>query len=112
MYEQLSLFDGTETIVQKKSLFEQVFPVIDDPVSPCVNCLCQYCTRNAEELYHTVKLEESAEEPCFICDECLEYTGDVQHKICQKTDCEDFILSDYGAERNRRKLNVIILGEK
>lgn len=94
----------------KRTLFEQIFPVISNPVSYCANCLCQYCVRNAEELYNTVKLEEAADESCFICDVCKEYTGEVQHKICRKMDCINFILSDYGAKRNRKRIKLISRG--
>lgn len=105
MYEQLSLFFNED---KKNTLFEQILPIIDEPVIECVNCLCQYCTHNAEELYNTVSAEEAADTPCFICDECRIYTGDSNQKILRKEDCDNFIMSDYGAKRNRKRFKVVI----
>ena len=99
MYEQLSLFFNED---KKNTLFEQILPIIDEPVIECVNCLCQYCTHNAEELYNTVSAEEATDTPCFICDECRIYTGDSNQKILRKEDGDNFIMSDYDAQRNRR----------
>lgn len=105
MYEQLSLFFNED---KKNTLFEQILPIIDEPVIECVNCLCQYCTHNAEELYNTVSAEEATDTPCFICDECRIYTGDSNQKILRKEDCDNFIMSDYGAKRNRKRFKVVI----
>ncbi len=99
MYKQIDIFDFID---KPKTQFEQIFEKTEDAVLQCSNCLCQYCTHNAEEVYNTVKVEEAAE-PCFNCDECLVYTGEPQHKICAMENCKDFIISDYGAERNRRR---------
>ena len=108
MYEQLSLFDLDKKInPQKETLFEQLLPVVKNPIMLCVNCLCQYCTHNVEELYNTVKLEEVADEPCFICDECRVYSGGTTHKVCQKMDCENFVMSNYGAKRNRKRFKLV-----
>lgn len=109
MYEQLSLFDSEpkNDKPQKETLFEQILSVVKNPLIPCVNCLCQYCTHNVEELYNTVKLEEVADEPCFICDECREYTGESNHTVCRKMNCKNFIMSDYGAKRNRKRFKLI-----
>lgn len=108
MYEQLSLFDLDQKInPQKETLFEQLLPVVKNPIMLCVNCLCQYCTHNVEELYNTVKLEEVADEPCFICDECMVYSGENTHKVCLKMDCENFVMSNYGAKRNRKRFKLV-----
>lgn len=104
MYEQLSLFDSEIENKQRRTLFEQILPVIKDPIIPCVNCLCQYCTHNVEEVYRTVTREEAAEcEQCFMCDECCVYDGHHEHELRFKQDCEMFILSEYGAKRNRKR---------
>lgn len=104
MYMQMDLFDFLE---RRTILFEQIFVKIEDPILPCTNCLCQYCVHNAEELYRTVKLEEAAEPPCFSCDECRVYTGDCMHREQAKEQCGIFTLSDYGAERNRKKIRIV-----
>ena len=108
MYEQLSLFDSEIENKQRRTLFEQILPVIKDPVIPCANCLCQYCTHNAEELYQTVTREEALKcEPCFICDECSAYDGDSKHRLQFKQECKEFILSEYGAKRNRKRFILL-----
>lgn len=108
MYEQLSLFDSEIENKQRQTLFEQILPVIKDPVIPCANCLCQYCTHNAGELYQTVTREEALKcEPCFICDECSAYDGDCKHRLQFKQDCKAFILSEYGAKRNRKRFILL-----
>ena len=107
MYEQLTLFDLAPA--QEKPLFEQIFTPVKAPAVLCANCLCQYCTHNAEEVYRTVTAEEAitAEEPCFICDECREYTGETKHRVCQKQDCRNFIMSEFGKKRNRKRIKLI-----
>ena len=108
MYEQLSLFDSDQKInPQKETLFEQLLPVVKNPIMLCANCLCQYCTHNVEELYNTVKLEEVADEPCFVCDERRVHSGESKHRVCQKLNCENFIMSDYGAKRNRKRFKLL-----
>lgn len=111
---QLDIFDFIDTCPGPKTenpypetKFEQIFEVVNDPVICCTNCLCQYCTHNAEELYHTVKLAEAAQEPCFNCDECRIYGGDCKLKNRQKWDCTEFIMSDYGARRNQRRIKLM-----
>lgn len=107
MYKQLDIFDFIEKPTDCKTQFEQLFEPIENPVCLCANCLCQYCTHNVEELYHTVKVEEAAKTPCFNCDECRVYTGEPLHEFCRMENCKKFIMSDYGAERNRRKLKSL-----
>lgn len=104
MYRQIDIFDFIEKPVP---LFEQLFPKLNHPLIPCANCLCHYCTHNAEELYDTVKLEEAAEPPCFICDECRSYTGNFTDREQACENCSGFIISDYGANRSRKRLKII-----
>lgn len=35
--------------MKHKSLFEKLFQKVNDPITPCANCLCEYCKRNAEK---------------------------------------------------------------
>lgn len=93
-------------IGKPKTLFEQIFHKIQNPVTRCANCLCQYCSDNAEELWRTVKPEEM-KIPCFNCDDCQEYTGNRRDSNGCKEECSRFVLSDYGAERNRKKFVVM-----
>lgn len=110
MYKQMDIFDFIERPIvpsPPKPLFEQLFLKINDPVIVCVNCLCQYCTRNAEELYNTVKLDEAAEEPCLNCDKCRTFTGEQVHREQARKDCENFIMSEHGANRKRKEIRAI-----
>lgn len=107
MYEQLELFGLEQTDKKAKTMFERILPVIDNPIIQCANCLCRYCTHNAEELGNTISAEEAADTPCFICDECRIYSGDLNQEILRKEDCDNFIMSDHGAKRNRKRFKVI-----
>lgn len=112
MDKQMDIFDFIEKPPEPTesspslTLFEKIFQKVNDPILRCVNCLCQYCANNAEEVWHTVKPEE-LQDPCFNCDECFEYGGEPGSKKCDWRDCEKFILSAYGAEKNRKKIRLI-----
>lgn len=109
MYRQMDIFDfiGKPDTCAARSptvtRLDQIFEKIDRPVMRCANCLCQYCANNAEEVHHTVRPDEMGE-PCFNCDECREFTGESKHRYEAKEHCADFVLSDYGAKKNRKKL--------
>lgn len=106
MVKQMDIFDFIEKPQPPKSQFEQIFTPIWNPVIHCANCLCQYCANNAEEIWNKVKPEEMGE-PCFNCDECREYTGESKHKMMDCEQCKEFVISEYGANYNRRKLKLI-----
>lgn len=111
MYRQMEIFDFIEKPLGSewkphRSQFEQIFEKVSDPVSLCVNCLCEYCANNVEQLWIKVRPEEMLE-PCFNCDECFEYTGETGHKDCDQKNCDKFILSDHGAKRKRRRIRLI-----
>ena len=103
MNGQMDIFDFIE---KPKSQFEQLFEKVKDPVLQCANCLCQYCANNVEEIWDKVKPEE-IRESCFNCDECRTFTGLAEHKECGREECRKFILSDYGAARNRKKFRIV-----
>lgn len=102
MNGQIDIFDFIEI---PKTLFEQIFERIDNPVILCANCLCQYCANNMDELWKKVKPEE-VQKPCYNCEECYTWSGECRHRQQVKEDCNDFILSNYGAERNRKKIMI------
>lgn len=112
MYKQMDIFDfiekptTCECCQPTTSMFERIFEKIDSPVIRCANCLCQYCANNAEEIWHRVRPEEMGE-PCFNCDECYEYTGEDGHKVKVQRQCANFVISDYGVERNRKKIKIV-----
>lgn len=103
MYRQMEIFDFIET---PRTLFEQIFEKINNPVALCTNCLCQYCANNAEEIWNKVKPGE-IQMPCYNCEECYTWSGECRHRQQAKEDCIEFVLSDYGAERNRKKIREL-----
>ncbi len=98
MEGQMDIFDFIE---KPRTQFEQLFEKIKDPVMLCANCLCQYCANNVEEIW----------ESCFNCDECRTFTGQAGHREHLLECCNKFVLSEYGAERNRKKFKVITGGK-
>lgn len=84
----------------------QLLYIIDNPVTLCANCVCQYCVNNVEELWNKVQPGE-VKKDCFYCDECYEFTGDSCHKAGPKEYCDSFVLSDYGAARNREYIKLL-----
>lgn len=101
-YKQIEIFDFIEA---PKTLFEQIFERIDNPVLLCANCLCQYCANNMDELWGKVMPEE-VQKPCYTCEECYTWSGECRHRQQAKEDCDSFILSGYGTERNRKKIRI------
>lgn len=116
MYKQMDIFDFIENPIPLEQVrqpvqtqFEQLFEKVKNPVIPCANCLCQYCVNNVEELRVKARLEEM-QEPCFNCDECQVYGGDCLLRNQKKEECVNFIMSDYGAARNRKRIKLIKTG--
>lgn len=111
MDRQMDIFDFIDKPPEappQRTLFEQIFQKIKDPVLLCANCLCNYCTCNVEASYDRIRPEEArVADPCFNCDECRQYTGESVHKLCRREDCDNFIMSDYGAERNRKRFRIL-----
>ncbi len=114
MYRQMDIFDFIENIEKPpeseqkppQSQFDQLFEKVRDPVCLCTNCLCEYCVNNAEQSRDKVKPGEM-QEPCFSCDECRVYDGNSWKQNQRKEICVKFIMSDYGARRNRRRIKLI-----
>lgn len=111
MYRQMDIFEFIEKTPeseqkQPRTQFEQLFEKVKCPVMLCVNCLCQYCVNNVEEVWGKVKPEEM-QEPCFNCDECRIYSGDCQLQNQQRVECMNFVMSDYGAAKNRKRITLI-----
>lgn len=116
MNGQMDTFDFIEkpekqTTEQPSNIHRQLLYKIDNPVMLCVNCVCQYCVNNQEEIWDKVCPDEVIE-PCFNCDECYEFTGDCRNQRMLKEFCDKFVLSDYGAARNRKHIRLIRDGGK
>lgn len=43
----------------------------------------------------------------FLLYKCRIYSGDCQHRDQQKGECVDFVMSDHGAEKNRKRIKLI-----
>lgn len=109
MYHQMDIFDFIEKPPRGKqephrTQFEQLFEKVKDPVLLCANCLCEYCVNNTEQSLGKAKPE--MQEPCFNCDDCRVYNGDSQGRNQRKEECSKFVMSDYGAARNRRRIKI------
>lgn len=108
MNEQLSWFPEEEPAKTDKTLFDKLFKRVENPVDWCTNCLCRYCTKNVEQPCSRVTPEEVRKvEPCFNCDDCFEFDGKPRKTVRLKENCNDFVLSNYGAKRNRKHLKLI-----
>lgn len=111
MYKQMNILDFIEKLSEpakqeQRTLLESLFTKIRNPVTQCANCLCEHCANNVEELWNKIQPEEQ-KVPCFNCDECWHYTGDTRHRSQRKEDCTQFILSNYFAEKQRKKIKVL-----
>lgn len=111
MHRQMDIFDFIEKPPESEqrptqTQFEQLFEKVRDPVCLCANCLCEFCVNNAEQSLDRVKPGEM-QEPCFNCDDCRAYDGDRRKQNQRKEDCAEFVMSDYGARRNRKRIKLI-----
>lgn len=98
-YEQLTLpaiFEEKRQQLQEENI---------NYAFPCGGCLCYKCANNVENL--NVEIGEQ-KEACFNCDYCRYYSGEGKNN--KKFNCEKFIITDYQAEKERRKLKIV--GEK
>ena len=115
MYRQMDIFDFIEKPSEgrqkpRRTLFDQLFEKVRDPVCCCVNCLCGYCVNNVEQPPGRVKTGEM-QEPCINCDGCKIYNGDFWLQNQKREECGNFVISDYGARRNRTRIKLIKNGK-
>lgn len=111
MKGQMDIFDFIEK-PEEQSVENnpvQLLYKVKNPVLLCVNCVCQYCVNNVEEVWDKVHSDEVIE-PCFNCDECHVFTGENRLQRRSKEYCDKFVLSDYGAARNRKCIKLIKAG--
>lgn len=101
MYKQIDMFDFIPKPEEHRTLLERLFGKTNNPLIPCINCLCGYCANNVEDIWTKVKPEEQRE-PCFNCDECRYYTG--KNRTQRIEDCEEFVISNYAATSRRKKI--------
>ena len=48
-----------------------------------------------------------AKEPCFVCDECRWYGGDTKNPDKWKQECDEYIITEEQAKRNRKKFKIV-----
>lgn len=95
-YEQLTLpgiFEEKRQQLQEENI---------NYAFPCGGCLCCKCANNVENL--NVKTGEQ-KEACFNCDYCRYYNGEGKNN--KKFNCKKFIITDYQAEKERRKFKIV-----
>lgn len=112
MKGQMNIFDfidkpEEQSAEKMNTIPRQLLYIIDNPVIKCANCVCRYCANNAEELWDKVQPLE-VKESCLNCDKCHEFTGDRKHKTEVKKYCDRFVLSNYGAAKNRKRIKLRI----
>ena len=78
-----------------------------DYAFPCDGCLCDHCANNVET---RDKCTGEMKEPCFACDECRWYDGDIKNKDMWRQQCGKYIVTNEHAERRRRKFEIITGG--
>lgn len=76
-------------------------------VDPCYYCLCNSCIYNVEN--RSIKPEEYPYnwEPCFYCDECRNFNGDITKKNMEREQCSRYKIDSYHAQINRKKFRSV-----
>lgn len=107
MYQQMDIFDFIEKQEEQSiDILRQLLYKVNNPGVLCVNCVCQYCVNNWWRYNDKVRPDEVIE-LCFDCDDCHEFTGDCRDRRRCKEHCDRFVLSDYGAARNRKHIKLV-----
>lgn len=71
--------------------------------TPCGGCICNKCANNVDGCYKPGEMKE----PCFNCDDCMNYSGDRNLKDNWKSECKAFIITNYHAEKNRERIKLL-----
>lgn len=72
-----------------------------DYAFPCGGCMCDKCANSVENIHSE---SGEAEEPCFNCDECRGYDGDMKKRDAYTDDCTRFRIDDYHAWKARERI--------
>lgn len=75
-----------------------------DCAFPCAGCLCNHCANSVETIDNCTG---EAKEPCFVCDECRWYDGDTKNPDKWKQECDEYIITEEQAKRNRKKFKIV-----
>lgn len=73
----------------------------------CYYCLCDSCVNNVENF--KVKSNETPHnyEPCFCCDDCRVFDGDIAKRNMKRVKCDRYKIDNYHAEKNRKKFKIV-----
>ena len=62
---------------------------------------------NDRQLHRRSKRTLLRKEPCFVCDECRWYDGDTKNPDKWKQECDEYIITEEQAKRNRKKFKIV-----
>lgn len=65
---------------------------------------CNHCANSVETIDNCTG---EAKEPCFVCDECRWYDGDTKNPDKWKQECDEYIITEEQAKRNRKKFKIV-----
>ena len=70
--------------------------------SPCGGCICNHCANSVECWDDCIG---EMENPCFTCDECINYDEHGRQK--KRTECSRFKITNKYAEYLRKRLELL-----
>ena len=71
---------------------------------PCGGCICNHCANN---LYSEDKTAGEAKIFCDACEWCRWYDGDTKNPDKWKQECDEYIITEEQAKRNRKKFKIV-----
>ena len=75
-----------------------------DYAFPCGGCICNLCANN---LYSEDKTAGEAKIFCDACEWCRWYDGDTKNPDKWKQECDEYIITEEQAKRNRKKFKIV-----
>lgn len=69
----------------------------------CMECICNHCANSAECFDHC---QGEMDEPCYNCDDCIHYDGEVGREMW-RDECPKYKITEYWAAHLRRKMKII-----
>ena len=75
-----------------------------DYAFPCGGCICNHCANN---LSSEDKTAGEAKIFCDACEWCRWYDGDTKNPDKWKQECDEYIITEEQAKRNRKKFKIV-----
>ena len=69
----------------------------------CMGCIRNHCANSAECFDHC---QGEMDEPCYNCDDCIHYDGEVGREMW-RDECPKYKITEYWAAHLRRKMKII-----